>query len=140
MSRNLFTEEQINILRQNPYVYSVTGSRITLTEEFKKLFFNAYNAGESPRMILENFGFDTAMLGERRIWGIAQRICEEYEKYGEFHTGYTIHNQSSTDSFPDSNRTRSDKDELKQLRHEVEYLKQEIEFLKKISSIRRTQK
>ena len=36
MSRRQFTEEQINILRQNPYVFSVTGTRLTLTREFKE--------------------------------------------------------------------------------------------------------
>ena len=30
MSRKLFTEEQQQLLRQNPYIYSVTETRITL--------------------------------------------------------------------------------------------------------------
>ena len=139
MSRRQFTEEQINILRQNPYVFSVTCTRLTLTREFKELFMTAYQAGELPRSILENHGFDIGILGERRIWSISQHIREEYKKYGEFHEGYGPRASRSTPS-ADPNQPLSEKDELKQLRHEVDYLKQEMEFLKKISSIRTTRK
>jgi len=141
MSRQHFTEEQIILLRQNPYVYSVTGNRLVLTKEFKEIFISEYNKGELPRSILENHGFDVSILGDRRIWGISQHIREEYKKYGEFHDGYRtpIATSTSSDLEPDSKQS-SQKDEIKQLRHEVEYLKQEIEFLKKISSIRGTQK
>jgi len=139
MSRKQFTREQIEILRQNPYVYSVTGSRLTLTKEFKEIFMTSYKAGELPRTILEDHGFDISILGERRIWSISQHIREEYKKYGEFHEGYGP--RSSRGLAPaDQNQPISEKDELKQLRHEVDYLKQEIEFLKKISSIRTTRK
>ena len=51
MSRKLFTEGQQQLLRQNPYIYSVTETRITLTKEFKELFMTAYKAGQSPRKI-----------------------------------------------------------------------------------------
>lgn len=139
MSRNQFTEEQLRILRQNPYVYSITGNRMTLTREFKELFMKAYNAGESPRTILENHGFDISIIGDRRVWGISQHIREEYKKYGEFREGFGPRNQGNR-STASPDQPLSEKDELKQLRHEVDYLKQEVAFLKKISSIRNTRK
>ena len=77
MSRKLFTEEQQQLLRQNPYIYSVTETRITLTKEFKELFMTAYKAGEAPRKILEYHGFDISLIGERRIWSISQHIRTE---------------------------------------------------------------
>lgn len=82
MSRKLFTEEQQQLLRQNPYIYSVTETRITLTKEFKELFMTAYKAGESPRKILEDHGFDISLIGERRIWSISQHIRTEYKSMG----------------------------------------------------------
>ena len=63
MRRKLFTEEQQLLLRQNPYIYSVTETRITLTKEFKEIFMTAYKAGESPRKILEDHGFDISIIG-----------------------------------------------------------------------------
>ena len=148
MSRKLFTEEQQQLLRQNPYIYSVTETRITLTKEFKEIFMTAYKAGESPRKILEDHGFDISIIGERRIWSISQHIRTEYQKYGEFHEGYGSRGTSAAHSVPADTDTQvseadtqvSEADEIRQLRHEVDYLKQEMEFLKKISSIRTTGK
>lgn len=51
MKRKLFTEEQQQLLRQNPYIYSVTDTRIVLTKEFKEIYMVAYKAGESPGKI-----------------------------------------------------------------------------------------
>ena len=141
MSSKLFTEEQQQLLRQNHYIYCVTEARITLTKEFKQLFMTAYKAGESPRKILEDHGFDIDIIGERRIWSISQHIRTEYKTYGEFHEGYGPRGETANHDAPkDTAKPVSEADEIKQLRHEVDYLKQEMEFLKKISSIRTTRK
>lgn len=138
MSRKYFNEEQLQLLRKNPYVYSVTPARLQLTKQFKELFLTAYRSGESPREILDNYGFDLGILGERRIWSIAYHIRDEFNKYGEFREGYRPRDPKTalyaSDQFP------TEKDEIKRLQHEVDYLKQEMEFLKKISSIRFTGK
>lgn len=115
MSRKLFTEEQQQLLRQNPYIYSVTETRITLTKEFKELFMTAYKAGESPRKILEDHGFDISIIGERRVWSISNHIRTEYKKYGEFHAGYgprgkqpaTMHPQMLPNLYPRLMRSNS---------------------------------
>lgn len=134
MSRRQFTEEQQQKLRQNPYVYSVTATRLSLTREFKELFIEACRAGGAPRKILEDHGFSVELIGERRFFSIPQHIREEFKKHGEFREGYSRHGNegNALEGHP------SGDDELKQLRHEVDYLKQEMEFLKKISSIRNT--
>lgn len=137
MSRNIFTEEQQQLLRQNPYVYSVSAVRLQLTKEFKEIFLAEYNSGVSPRQILMNHGFDIDIIGERRIWSISDHIRSEYRKYGEFHEGYRPRNNTAAGT---SDQPLSEKDELQKLRHEVDYLKQEMAFLKKISSIRTTGK
>ena len=140
MSRKLFTKEQQQLLRQNPYIFSVTETRITLSKEFKEIFMTAYKAGESPRKILEDHGFDINIIGERRIWSISQHIRTEYQKYGEFHQGHRSRGTASTHPGSADTSPVSEVDEIRQLRHEVDYLKQEMEFLKKISSIRTTRK
>ena len=140
MSRKVFTKEQQQLLRQNPYIFSVTETRITLTKEFKEIFMTAYKAGESPRKILEDHGFDISIIGERRIWSISQHIRTEYQKYGEFYQGYRPRGTADSRLLSAGTSTVSETDEIRQLRHEVDYLKQEMEFLKKISSIRTTRK
>ena len=142
MTRQKFTPEQQNKLRENPYIYSVTNTRITLTKEFKELFWAAFQGGDDPRSILLNYGFDIDLLGDSRIRSIATHLREEYMAYGEFHQGYQKCKQPSSNVLSEeaSDTLSSDRAQLKKLQHEVDYLKQEIEFLKKISSIRNTRK
>ncbi len=125
MSKKLFSDEEIFILRQNPFTYKVTRNFLFFTKEFKELFLAKYNAGIAPRQIMADLGYDPGMLGERRIWGISYHIRQQYEKYGEVKDG------ASRVKPPGSAKPLSDEEELKQLRHEVDYMKQEIEFLKK---------
>lgn len=134
MSKKPFSDEEIAILRQNPFTYKATRNSLSFTREFKELFLSEYNSGSIPRQILIDHGYDPEMLGDRRIWGISEYIRRQYEEYGEVHEG------AVNAKPPGPAKTLSDKDEIKQLRHEIDYLKQEIEFLKKISSIRNTGK
>ena len=60
MSRKPFTDEEILLLRQNPYTYSVTTFQLNLTKEFKEIFYSEYQKGELPRKILEDHGYDPA--------------------------------------------------------------------------------
>lgn len=53
MSMKQFTKEQQQKLRQNPYVYNITATRLSLTREFRELFMESYRAGGAPRKILE---------------------------------------------------------------------------------------
>lgn len=99
----------------------------------------AYNSGETPRAILENYGFDIAIIGERRIWSISQHIRTEYQKHGEFREGYGPRCSKCISVRP-PDQPLTEKEEIQQLRHEIDYLKQEMEFLKKISSIKTTRK
>lgn len=139
MNKNLFTAEQVLMLRENPYTYQVDQSRLAFTKEFKELFYSEYQAGALPRQILAKYGYDPDVLGQRRVWGISGHIREQYNKYGGFHEGCVSSGKGKSDSL-DSGIPQTQKEELKQLRHEVDYLKQEIAFLKKISSIRTTRK
>ncbi|MDO5331471.1 MAG: hypothetical protein Q4E99_02220 [Bacillota bacterium] len=81
MIRQCFTEEQINLLHPKPYVYSVTGSRLSIPKTFKEEFITAYNKGHVPRDIFEAHGFDLSPLGNRRIWSNPDHIRAEYKKY-----------------------------------------------------------
>ena len=54
MSKKVFTNEEVEMLRNNPYTYAVTPHILSFTKEFKELFWKEYQAGEIPRQILEN--------------------------------------------------------------------------------------
>ncbi len=132
--RKLFTEEEMALLRQNPFTLSVSPKYLYFTKEFKELFVAECQAGKVPKQILTDCGYDLEILGDRRIWSISRNIRMQQEKFGEIFEGRS-HRKSSL-----IKKAQSEKDELDQLRHEVEYLRQENDFLKKVSSIRNTRK
>lgn len=131
MSKDKFTTEQQQLLRDNPYTVRVTKSVLNLSKEFKELFYKEYLAGALPRDILEKYGYPAEVLGKQRIWGISHTIRKQFEKTGEFRD---VRNPGSPI------KAESPEEKIRQLEHQVNYLTQEIEFLKKISSIRSTRK
>ncbi len=134
MSKIPFTEDQIKLLRENPYTFNVTSSSLYLTREFKELFYKEYQNGKLPRQILEEHGYPSSILGKKRIWGIASSIKKQANREGGFSEGTNM-----PLSVADSD-IASPEASFKALQHEVKYLRQEVEFLKKISSIRNTRK
>ena len=53
-----YTEKQIKELKKNPYVFKVTKHKLYYTAKFKEDFWVSYQAGNTPRKILRDFGFD----------------------------------------------------------------------------------
>ncbi len=133
MSRKKFTEEQIRALSDNPYTFKVTSSHIYFTAEFKQLFWEDHCHGLQASQILEQYGYDTDILGPIRVRSIAQRICREAEQAKGFSDGRPVFD-------PDAKTQHDSEAKIAKLEHEVKYLKQEIEFLKKTISIRSTRK
>lgn len=77
MNRNKFTKREIQLIKNNPYTYKVTESQIFYTKEFKEEFWRRYQAGESPRTIVEALGYDPDMLGQYRINGLQINIQKQ---------------------------------------------------------------
>ena len=78
MARGRLSEEEVKILRQNPYVSDVEETRIIYTNEFKFLFMKEYLEGKKPTQIFREAGFDPKMLGSKRIERAAHRWRESY--------------------------------------------------------------
>lgn len=80
MSKNVFTKEQLEALKNNPNVESVTEKRISYTEEFKKRFIEEYRIGKKPSRIFSEAGFDVNALGNKRIERASDRWRTEYNE------------------------------------------------------------
>lgn len=130
MSKVKFTEQQQQFLRDNPFSIRVTQNSLSLSKEFKKIFYEEYQSGAMPREILKKYGYPIEILGKQRVWGITNCINKEYVKSKEF-------TDIRTPKQPTSNcNYKSIDDPVKRLQHQVDYLTQEVEFFKKISSIK----
>jgi len=128
MSKRSFTDEEMNILRQNKYTYCVSKNMISFTIEFKEEFWKRCQAGQLPRNIVEELGYDVEMLGKERIWGLKQMIKKQAEE-GRFregpHTSYAVSNHPDYSKLHGEQKTRA-------MEHELYYLRMEMEFIKKI--------
>jgi len=126
-TRNPFTDEQIAVLKENPYVAIVDRNRVCFTATFKELFWSLYTKGMMPSEILRRSNIDPKMLGTARTRGMVANLKKEIARHGSFTDVIVIRTRTS------EIQTGTKKDnEIGLLRAENEYLKQELEFVKKI--------
>lgn len=123
-----YTKKELKELNENPYTLKATKNKISHTAEFKQVFWTKYQAGMSPRKILEELGYDPKMFGQKRIDSLVQHIKKQALSGHGFTEGANRTKRmkftSNEDFTPES---------FVQMQHEVLYLKQEVEFLKKIT-------
>ena len=135
MSVKRFTDEEQQILLQNPFTKSVSASNLYTTKEFKEEFLKLYlNGDKSPTQIVTELGYDSKILGYHRITGIQHHIIEKYKAGEPFEDGgysQRIKGRSVSDERSPVHTT-TDQDLVKRLRTEVSYLRQEVAFLKKL--------
>ena len=122
-----YTKKQIKELKQNPYTLQIDEKRIFFTIEFKKVFWNKYQAGMSPRAIFRELDYNLENFGQKQIDSIVQRIKKEVSE-GEFTEGYNRTKRIKIKEV-DSEITPQN---LKQMQNELLYLRQEVDFLKKV--------
>ncbi|RFU62719.1 IS3 family transposase [Peribacillus saganii] len=82
MSKKIFTEKEITLLSNNPYVKSVSSKGITYTDDFKRLFISENEKGKLPREIFEECGFDIDVLGMYRVRSAGKRWRATYRDNG----------------------------------------------------------
>ena len=127
-----FNQEEIRILKENPNTASVTPSRLSVTLEAKKTILELYQSGWTPRRIIEELGYDPAMLGKQRTSNIVRNVRREAEsKYG-LHEGY-LRTSGTRMSEEEIEQLECNPGSYAKLKNEVIYLRKEVEFLKKIS-------
>lgn len=74
LGKHYFTKEQLQILRDNPYIKKVSEKAITYTIEFKERFLEEYTSGKLPSEILKGMSIDPRILGSSRVHNLTHRI------------------------------------------------------------------
>ena len=72
-----FTEEEISILKENPYTLKVAENRFSLTLEAKKKILELSNTGLTYRQIVEQLGYDSRILGTDRTKNIVRGVLRD---------------------------------------------------------------
>lgn len=125
-----FTEEQIKKLKKNPYTFKVTEFKLYFTAKFKEDFWISYQAGNAPRKIMQDLGYDLSMFTQKQIDNYVQRIKKEALSGNGFHEGENRQRRLPVKSTDE--QERSSPQSIERMQNELLYLRQEVEFLKKI--------
>lgn len=133
MSKKIFTEKDIKILSENPYVKNVTPKGITYTNEFKRIFINENKNGKFPREIFEECGFDIDIIGIQRVHSSGKRWRAAYRSNGILGLQDTRKDNSGR---PRENEL-SIEEKYERLKAQNNLLKAENELLKKLDIMER---
>ena len=130
MGRKQLTKDEIGELEQNPSIAKVTSSTVSFTPEFKRIAYQQLVDGRTMREILSEVGIRPEVLGNSRLWGIAEKLRQNADR----EEGYADLRKGDHRKAAKATAARTEKEELTALRHEVAYMRQEIEFLKKVQA------
>lgn len=125
-----FTEEQIKKLKKNPYTFKITRNKLYFTAKFKEDFWISYQAGNAPRKVMQDLGYDFSMFTQKQIDNYVQRIKREALSGEGFREGENRQRRipmKATDE-----KELSSPQSIERMQNELLYLRQEVEFLKKI--------
>ena len=129
MARKKFTEEEMALLRENPYVLGVSPSIVHFSAEFKEKFWEGVVSKKKLREIVVELGIDPDILGENRVNGLKTMIR------GEVRAGKGFRDLRTYGMYIDVYTNPEAK--VKHLEQVIAYKDQEIEFLKKMVSLGR---
>lgn len=125
-----FTKEQIKKLEKNPYTYKVTTNKLYFKVQFKEDFWVSYQAGNAPRKIMQDLGYDLSMFTQKQIDNYVQRIKKEALSGNGFKEGES--RQRRIPMKAAAEEELSSPQSIERMQNELLYLRQEVEFLKKI--------
>lgn len=133
MSKKLFTEQEIEIIKKNKYVKRVGPKGITYTDELKHFAISKYKEGLTSTEIFELADFDLAIIGRVRPKKALDRWKAAYRKSGVMGLQDTRIKASGRPL----KRELSLEEENERLRAKNKFLEVQLELQKKLDMIER---
>lgn len=125
-----YTPKQVKELKSNPYTFKVTQNKLYFTIKFKEDFCISYQAGNAPRKILTDFGYNLEYFGQKQIDSIVQRVKKEALSGNGFTEGENRQRRVPMNATLEEDLLSPQS--IERMQNELLYLRQEVEFLKKI--------
>lgn len=125
-----YTPKQIKELKANLYTYNVTKNKLYFTSKFKEDFWISYQAGNAPRKILTDLGYNLDCFEQKQIDSLVQRIKKQALSGNGFTEGEN--RQKRIPMKATSEEELSSPQSIERMQNELLYLRQEVEFLKKL--------
>jgi len=125
-----YTSKQIKELKSNPYTLNVTKNKLYFTAKFKEDFWVSYQAGNAPRKILSDFGYNLDFFEQKQIDSLVQRIKKQALSGNGFTEGENRTKRIAMKATDEIDL--SSPQSIERMQNELLYLRQEVEFLKKV--------
>lgn len=135
MKQKKFSLSEQETLRANPYSHKVTESQLSFTKEFKEAFWRRYQEGMTSREIIEELGYDPAMLGDSRISGIQTQIRKQVNSKDGLHSGKKRRRRKAEIMDEMMAKEQPSRADIVRLQKEIDFMRQEIEILKHMVSM-----
>lgn len=126
---NPLSKNEVEELRKNPYIASVTSNTVRFTEAFKKLAYEKKHQGIPVTEMMRKCGIDPEILGESRVKGFSYTL----NKNGKQENGFSDGRSENYRRPPKTGEETVDQ-RIRQLENELAYTRQEVEFLKKLQA------
>ena len=126
---NPLSKREIEQLRSNPYVASVTANTVRFTEDFKALVYDKKLKGISVAETMRRCGIDPDMLGMSRVEGFRYTLNKKAKQQNNFADG-----RSENCRRPPRRGEETVEQRVRNLENELAYTRQEVEFLKKLQA------
>ena len=136
MTKQRFTQEEIEIIQQNPYVVSVCSTKITYSLAFKKFVLRQAQSGVKSPEIFRRAGFDPEMLGKPRMYAALKSFKTEAASPEGLREPRCKSQEERLADFARKDLAKKHTNTaIRELQDKIVHLEQQIEFLKKIQSL-----
>lgn len=126
---NPLSRREIELLRNNTYIASVTENTVRFTEEFKKLSYEQKAKGVPVAETMRRSGIDPEILGASRVEGFSYTLNKKAKQENGFADGRRENYRR-----PPRTGEETVEQRIRQLENELAYTRQEVEFLKKLQA------
>ena len=109
-----FTQEQIQLLLESPYIVQVYSSSIKYSDEFKQLAIDKYNQGFAPVQIFADAGLNIELIGQKNSFNLIKKWLNNP---------------------PKSLSNLTLEEQVQELQARNAYLEAELEFVKKLRAL-----
>jgi len=136
MTDKKFTPEEIEQLRQNKYVLSVTENKISYSLEFKQFVLKEAEKGLKSPEIVAKSGFDPEILGKPRMYSLLKGVKKQAKSLEGLRASSKKSRDERLAKFAQEDYSKKHtKVAIRELQKKIVHLEQQIEFLKKIQSL-----
>ena len=122
---NPLSRREVEELRKNPYIASVTATTVRFTEEFKKLAYRKKRQGVPVAETMRQCGIDPEVLGASRVEGFSYTLNRKAKRDTGFSDGRSENCRRLATAGEETVEQR-----VRRLENKLAYTRQEVEFLK----------